>query len=282
MVKTAIVTGAASGLGLALSRELTARGHRVVLADIDAEKGAEAVAGLQQLGGRCEFVRANVTRFEEVDSLVAGVFATHGRLDMLFNNAGRGVLGEARDMELRHWIDTLEVNVNGVVHGVQAAWSRMAEQGFGHVINTASLAGLIPTPTGAAYSAAKHAVVALSLALRAEGRGLGLKCSVACPGFFRTGFGDAAEYLGVERGRLFPPGVEDPELTLRFARKLLQGVEANRAVITMPAWVRLAWYAQRLAPGLVGRLMGDQVLRKHRAARSVEPSSGASAGSREQ
>lgn len=267
--RTAIVTGAASGLGLALSAELAQRGAFVVLSDVDRGRGNEAAAALRAAGGRCEFVAADVTRFEQVEALVAGVFERHGRLDLLVNNAGRGVLGEVRDMELRHWDALIDLNLRGVVHGVHAAWSRMARQGFGQVLNTASLAGLMPAPTGAAYSATKHAVVALSLALREEGRGLGLKCSVACPGFVRTGFGASAEYLGVRREELFPPTEEDPETTRRFARRILTGAERDRAIITTPAWVRVAWWLQRAAPGLVGRVVGARILARHRSERAA-------------
>jgi NAD(P)-dependent dehydrogenase (short-subunit alcohol dehydrogenase family) len=272
--RVAIVTGAASGLGFALSAELVSRGVFVVLADRDVEGGETAARELNGSGAGCEFVLVDVTSFEEVDLLVAGVFARHGRLDLMFNNAGRGVLGEVRDMESHHWQDMIDVNLGGVAAGVQACWRRMAEQGFGHVVNTSSLAGLVPTATGTAYSAVKHAVVALSLALREEGRGLGLRCTVACPGFVRTGFGSSAEYLGVEREALFAPGAQDHELTRSFARRILNGVEANRAVVITPAWLRLVWWAGRLLPSLLTRLVGTVALRRHRAVRL-----GASVGS---
>ena len=111
------------------------------------------------------------------------------------------------------------------------------------------------------------ALVALSLALREEGRDLGIRCTVACPGFVRTGFGSSAEYLGVEREALFPPGAQDHELTRSFARRILNGVEANRAVVITPAWLRLVWWAQRLLPSLLTRLVGTVALRRHRAVR---------------
>jgi NAD(P)-dependent dehydrogenase (short-subunit alcohol dehydrogenase family) len=165
----ALVTGGASGIGAALCRELARRGALVVLADREAH-GARAEAGrIAAAGGRAEAATLDVRDAAAVEALVAGVFSRHGRLDHLFNNAGIGVGGEVRHLALDAWRDAVEVNLMGVVHGVQAAWPRMIEQGFGHVVNTASSAAFGSGAMTAPYTATKVAVVALSRASRAPG-----------------------------------------------------------------------------------------------------------------
>ena len=264
----AIVTGAGSGLGRALARELAARGAHVVLADVDEGRGRAVEAELAAAPGGARFVRADVTSWEDVDALVADTVAREGRLDWMVNNAGVGVIGEARDMELRHWRRVLDVNVLGVVHGVHAAYPRMAAQGFGRIVNMASFAGLVPTPTGVAYSASKHAVVALSLALRAEAKALGVSVTAACPSFVKTGFGDAAEYLRCRRDLLFPTRPEEPEAQRALARRILDAAARNRALVVTPAGMRLLWWAWRLAPWAFEHGLAPAVMRRFRRQRS--------------
>ena len=131
--KVAVVTGGASGIGRAVCKELARRGAVVVVADLD-EKGARAVASaITGTAGRALAVRTDVTKCEEVSALVNTAVREFGRLDYLFNNAGVGVGGEARDMELSHWKFVLDVNLWGVIHGVHAAYPVMIRQGFGHI-----------------------------------------------------------------------------------------------------------------------------------------------------
>ena len=104
----------------------------------------------------------------------------------MFNNAGIAIGGSAHDYGIQEWNQIIDVNLRGVVNGVQAAYCIMIKQGFGHIVNTASITGLMPTPGQVAYSMTKHAVVGLSLSLRAEAALLGIRVSVLCPGAIRT------------------------------------------------------------------------------------------------
>ena len=264
----AIVTGAASGLGRAIARRLAAQGVHVVLADIDSARGAAVEAELAASPGGARFARMDVTSWDDVESLVADTFEREGRLDWMINNAGVGIIGEARDMELRHWRRILDVNVLGVVHGIQAAYPRMAAQGFGRIVNMASFAGLVPTPTGVAYGASKHAVVALSLALRAEAKALGVTVTVACPSFVKTGFGDAAEYLRCRRDILFPAGVEDPAAQSALAAKIVRAAERGRGIVVSPAWMLPLWWSYRLAPWAWHAAVAPLVMSRFRKQRS--------------
>ncbi|WP_169949363.1 SDR family oxidoreductase [Microbispora sp. H11081] len=255
MRKTAVVTGGASGIGRAVAAELVRRGVHVTIADV---RGAADAA--EELG--CAGVVCDVSDAEAVRELVTGVAAGHGRLDFLFNNAGIAVGGRAEELTLAHWNRTIDVNLRGVVHGVHAAYPLMIEQGFGHIVNTASLAGLAPAPLMLPYTTTKHAVVGLSLALRAEAAAHGVRVSVVCPGFTDTPLLDNANpglpqtEIGLRarttavraQGRLYP--VES------LARDVLRGVAANRALIVAPASSRAAWRAVRLSPALAVRAAG--------------------------
>ncbi len=256
----AIITGAASGIGRALSQELARRGASVVLADVQAEAAEATAVGIPCVSGqRASACSLDVTDFESVRRLVESVAEQHGRLDFIFNNAGIAAVGELRDQTIEAWNKIINVNLRGVVHGVQAAYPVMLRQGFGHIVNTASMAGLIPSPLSGSYSATKHALVGLSKALRVEAAGAGVRVSVLCPGVIRTpllsggkhGIFVAAmpEQEQRDRGlksleRLRPMDVG------RFAAKALNQVARNRAIIVIPAWWKLLWGLDRLSPTL--------------------------------
>src|SRR5262245_42224664 len=178
----AIVTGGASGIGAALGRELARRGSHVILADRQLEVASGVAASINAAGGKAEAVELDVRDAIAFDAIVALTIERHGRIDYLFNNAGIGVGGEIREYRLDDWRDVVDVNLMGVVHGVQAAYGRMIAQGFGHIINTASVAGLLPSPFMGSYTTTKHAVVGMSRALRLEAARYGVRVSTLCPG----------------------------------------------------------------------------------------------------
>ena len=141
----------------------------------------------------------------------------------------------------------------------------MARQGFGHIVNTASLAGLIGFPTAAPYSAAKHAVVGLSTALRVEAAHFGVKVSVVCPGYVATNFYNAATVLKADRDKLFAgrgPRFMPPQ---KAARAILRGVRQNRMIIAFPFRARALWWCYRLYPSLLAGL-GRKIVADFRAA----------------
>jgi NAD(P)-dependent dehydrogenase (short-subunit alcohol dehydrogenase family) len=182
----AIITGGASGIGRALGEELARRGAEVVLADLQADGAAEAAAHIRANGGKARAVLLDVTDFASVDQLVQETVAASGRLDYLFNNAGIVVAGEAHFYQIEDWHQVINVNLFGVANGVQAAYPIMRKQGFGHIVNTASVAGLVPVGGLLSYSASKHAVVGLSTSLRMEAELVGVRVSALCPGAVET------------------------------------------------------------------------------------------------
>src|SRR3954452_24202742 len=143
----AIVTGGASGIGRAIATSLVARGDTVVVSDINADGAAAVADKLNTLGkGKASSAPLDVTDADAVADLYKRVKAENGTLDLVFNNAGIAIGGLAEELTLDHWNRTIDVNLRGVVHGVHAAYPIMLEQGHGHIVNTASMAGLVPAP----------------------------------------------------------------------------------------------------------------------------------------
>jgi NAD(P)-dependent dehydrogenase (short-subunit alcohol dehydrogenase family) len=272
----AVVTGGASGIGRALGEALARRGSQVVLADRQADLAEEVATGIRQNGGRATAAELNVTDFPATNRLVQDTALREGRLDYLFNNAGVGVVGEARLYELEDWYRVLDVNLRGVIHGVQAAYPVMLRQGFGHIVNTASAAGLWPAPLLVGYCATKHAVVGLSTALRIEAAAAGVRVSVLCPGAVRT----RALFDGGKFGKMLqpvPPGAfqalverQRPIPAERFAEQALRAVARNRAIVVIPRWWRVAWWLHRLSPAL-GLWMGRKWVESARRALGQSP-----------
>jgi NAD(P)-dependent dehydrogenase (short-subunit alcohol dehydrogenase family) len=260
--RVAFVTGGASGIGRALCGALVARGARVVVADINAS-GAAAVA--RELSGRgpgsATSLSLDVADAMGFERAVGGVHAEAGRLDLLFNNAGIGIGGPVEELTLAHWERALDVNLRGVIHGVRAAYPLMHQQRFGHIVNTASLAGLLPFPLGVPYAMTKHAVVGLSVSLRSEAATYGVRVSAVCPGVIDTpildaeGPPDLPRTSSAGRGReLFRHSNRGPAYPPeKLAEDVLRGVDRNRAIIVAPRRARTAWLMNRIAPRLVER-----------------------------
>ncbi len=243
--QVAIVTGGASGIGRALCGQLVARGTRVVIADFNLP-GAEQAA--QELGPLATAAALDVTDADAFEQVVAGVFERHGRLDMLFNNAGIGGVGMAEDLSAADWKRIVDVNLYGVIHGVAAAYPRMVQQGFGHIVNTASGAGLAPRPGMTPYSTAKFGVVGLTMSLRAEAATHGIHVSVACPGYVATNIMAAGEYKGIDMKKLTDGLPIGPITADAAAAIILRGADRNKLVIIDRFYVWLDWFLTRLAP----------------------------------
>jgi NAD(P)-dependent dehydrogenase (short-subunit alcohol dehydrogenase family) len=246
-----------------------------VIADLQTERAERVAAAIRAQAGKATVAEADVTDFAAMSRLTEATVTTHGRLDYLFNNAGIGIAGEARLYQLEDWNRVIDVNLRGVIHGVQAAYAVMLRQGFGHLVNTASVAGLVPSPWGVSYTATKHAVVGLSLALRVEAAEAGVRVSVLCPGVVRTPilenggkYGKLLQPVSLERQRSFWErlGPMDPG---KFAQHVLHAVARNRAIIIVPWWWKIFWWLNRLSP-TAGQYLGRRYLRENK--RAVEES----------
>jgi NADP-dependent 3-hydroxy acid dehydrogenase YdfG len=258
--KIAFVTGGASGIGAALTTKLADGGAEVWIADRQIGPAQELAQRLNSGEAKAHAIELDVRDYSSFERAVAEAVRQSGRIDYLFNNAGIGVAGEVDSYTLDDWNDVFDVNLRGVVHGIQAVYPIMIRQHSGHIVNTASMAGLVATAGQASYTATKHAVVAISKSLRIEAERHGVRVSVLCPGVIRTPILTGGQY-----GRTEKAGVSDEEVLKlweqlrpmapeKFAERSLRAVLRGDAIIVVPAWWKAFWYVERLSPSLSMRI----------------------------
>jgi NAD(P)-dependent dehydrogenase (short-subunit alcohol dehydrogenase family) len=232
----AVITGGASGIGLAVAERLLARGMRVVLADIDEPKLRAVESRLTEAGGEVAGVICDTASADSVTALAEATLERFGAAHLLFNNAGIVGVGDAWSGPLDLWTRVIDIDVYGVVHGIRAFLPIMTEQGCGHIVNTASIAGLMAVPGAAPYNAAKHAVVAISEGLFLELGALEspVGVSVLCPGFVKTDLMDRepehveANPIGELMGTMLHAGVEDGMPATEVADAFVAAVDAEQ------------------------------------------------------
>jgi NAD(P)-dependent dehydrogenase (short-subunit alcohol dehydrogenase family) len=246
--KVAVVTGAASGIGRALTERFARAGMKVVLADVEEETLTTAARELEAAGAETLAVRTDVSREDDVEALARRAYERFGAVHVVCNNAGVAVAGPVWEQSLEDWRWVLGVNLWGVVHGVRSFVPRMlAARTPGHIVNTASVAGLTSAPGLGVYNVSKHSVVTLSetLAKDLAMAGAPIKVSVLCPGFVNTRILDSSRNrpaaFGPERPRpadlepiirsLVAAGMPPAEV----AQHVLRAVEEERFyVLTHP------------------------------------------------
>ncbi len=276
----ALVTGGGSGIGRAIAARLAGRGDHVVVADVDVVR-AESVSRelIAAGGGGAEAVALDVTDREAFAAVAAAVVRDHGRVDLLVNNAGIGVGGLVEELTPAHWDSALDVNLRGVVHGIEAVYPHLVRQGHGHILNTGSLAGLVPAPLMAPYTTTKWAVVGLSRAFRLEAAGHGVGVTVLCPGFVETpllddinpGTPSNAASDGVRRYvQRLQPRLATPD---EVAAAAVAGVDRNREMVVVPATARLAALGMRLVPRVVSLVARGEVVRYRSDVRRLQGTS---------
>ena len=237
--KTAVVTGAASGIGRALCLAFARAGAHVVAADVDDAGMAETVAGVRKAGTKGLAVRTDVTKLASVQALAERAWAEMGRVHILCNNAGVAIHGGLESATHRDWEWVLGVNLWGVIHGVEAFVPRMiAQKEPGHIVNTGSMAGLIASQGLGVYNTSKYAVVGLSETLQKDLRPHNIGVSVLCP------MGVSTNIRTSERNR--PAELQNPkwpedsdwfQLIGRYlepedvAARVLRAVKANRLYV---------------------------------------------------
>jgi len=260
--QVAIITGAASGIGRALAEQLGRQGARLILADINLQGIEEVEKQLQSAGVDAVGLALDVAAAASIEEMVDTAMSRHGRIDLLFNNAGVGWGGMFETMSAAEMERVLSINLGSVLRATGAVYPIMVRQQSGHVVNVASVDGLIPKPHLAVYCATKHAITAFSHALGIEARAHGVCVSVICPGLVNTSIRQSSAAIlrdTAEAGKAPPAGrMMSAE---QCAKKILAAVERKQETLVV-AFFRPIWWCYRFSPGLFRALTAPLFLRK--------------------
>ncbi|WP_102143323.1 SDR family NAD(P)-dependent oxidoreductase [Mycobacterium hubeiense] len=254
--RVVVVTGAGSGIGREVALLCAQRGAYLALCDINDAGMADTAEAARARGAQVLTSRVDVSDAESMTRFAQATFDGFGRVDLLVNNAGVGLVGGFLDTSAKDWQWLIDINIMGVVHGCNAFLPTMIESGHGgHVVNLSSAAGLLANPQLTAYSATKFAVLGLSEALRMELKAHGIGVTAVCPGIINTaitqntpirGDGDGDE----RRKRLASSYQKRGYTPERVARNILLAVDRNRAVAPIAAEAHLMYVLSRVAPPL--------------------------------
>ena len=288
-----LITGAASGIGRELAIQLARRGGQLILADLDEQGLAQTqalIAANQNLPSiaprnsasiatvsatisatgvvQTEAHRLDVGDTQAMQRWVDETVARHGRIDAIYNVAGIAILAEFDEMDAQLWRKIIDVNLVGVINGCQAAYPHMQRQHSGRIVNIASLAGLLPSPSLGAYSTTKAAVVMLSRVLRPEARAHGVRVNVVCPSFVDSRIYEnaiAPTFRGGNMRSLIPLPILD---TNKAVTMMLRGLARDRAVIVLPGYAKLLWLLARWVPAIT-EILGRDAIKRYRAAKTA-------------
>ncbi len=242
--KIVLITGGGSGLGKGIAQEIALRGAVVVIADINLESAQKVASIITEKGGKSIAKYIDTTDYEQMKSLVNSTVEEFGRIDYFFNNAGIGISKPCHETSIDDWNKVLGVNLNGMVYGCELVYKLMVKQGFGHIVNTASLAALTPFPTAVPYATSKFAVLGMSRSLRIEGKFYGVKVSAICPGFVATNIYEsairdlpAASLLATIPFKIVPLDTA--------SQIIVDSVAKNKELIVFPFYAKLMWWFYR-------------------------------------
>jgi NAD(P)-dependent dehydrogenase (short-subunit alcohol dehydrogenase family) len=237
--KVAFITGGASGIGLALGRAFVTAGMKVMLADIEGKALDAAVARLQQMGADVRGMLCDASDRGAVQCAAAEAFAAFGKVHVVCNNAGVGAGGPIEQIPSADWDWVLGVNLMGVIHGIAAFLPHIKAHGEGgHIVNTASMAGMVSPPLMAPYNASKFAVVALSEALAAELAGSNVGVSVLCPGWVNTRINESARNRPARFGPARDTPIAGRERAAQVAELLRTGMSPDEVAGRVMAAIR--------------------------------------------
>ncbi|MBC7173024.1 MAG: SDR family oxidoreductase [Polyangiaceae bacterium] len=259
------ITGGASGLGRAIALRFAREGFRVCIGDVNDERGESTRAELSAIAPEAIYVRCDVTREEDLESVARSLEESWGGVDVVVNNAGVAQAGAIESVPLSDWQWVTEINLFGVVRGCKVFTPLFKRQGHGHFVNIASMAGLLDVPNMAAYNATKAAVVSLSETLDNELADANIGVTVVCPSFFKTNLGESLratdEKLRARMARLLErSGVTAEDI----ADQVYDAVQRSRFYVLPHAEGLRAWRLKRLLPRLLYKRMAGSSMKGKR------------------
>jgi short-subunit dehydrogenase len=251
--KTALVTGAASGIGRAIASRLAAEGVHLFLADINEVGLANVVGELQHVGVEVIGRRCDVAESREISATVAEALNRWGGVDILVNNAGITYYGRTERMSAEHWDQLVRVNLLSHIQFTRELLPSLLARPEAHVLNVCSMFGLVGMPKLAAYSTTKFAMVGFSDALRAEYGRDGLGVTALCPGFVDTNLFASAPLGESQKEAKIPPALfcTTPE---KVARAAVKAIRRDRRLVVISPWAKFLVAAKRFVPGAIDYL----------------------------
>lgn len=259
MTQRVFITGGASGLGRALALRYAREGARVCIGDIDSDLGAKVEAELKDAGADALYINCDVRRISDLERVRDTLVAEWGGVDIVVNNAGVAAAGKIEETTLADWDWILDINVMGVVRGCKVFTPLMKEQGSGHLVNIASMAGLMLAPLMASYNVSKAGVIALSETLRQELQQSGIQVHAVCPAFFQTNLTSSmrSEIPGIQQnvGKLMQRSKVTAD---NVADDIYQAVEKGEFWVLPHAMERRLWYVKRYTPPVFNWLMSQE------------------------
>ncbi|HVK99134.1 MAG TPA: SDR family oxidoreductase [Dongiaceae bacterium] len=255
--KTVAITGGASGLGKALALRFARAGWKVAIADVNQERGDAVLAELKTLTSDAFYQQCDVRNASDVLQWRDTILSHWQRIDVVINNAGVATYGSIDRCSLEDWDWVVDINLMGVVRGCKYFSEAMKQQGFGHIVNVASMAGLVHSPEMSSYNATKAGVVALSETLRGELHPFGIGITLVCPGFFRTNLAESTRSPDADAknlvNKLLARSVIDAD---DIANMIFLAIEQKKYLVLPHSDYRRLWYMKRFMPFLYTRLMG--------------------------
>ena len=256
--KTVVITGAGSGFGRGLALDFARLGWKVAVSDINMERVEESVRLVNGAGGQGIAIRCDVTKPEEVQGLADAVISKWGTADIIINNAGVPVLGFMEKITLEDWRFEIDVMLMSVIYGCRTFIPIFKKQGWGHIVNTASSAGIVSLPEMSPYNVTKAGVISLSETLRGELKGSNIGVTVVCPTFFKTNLMDQARSTDEHQLKMgeaffnkFSFGTVDS-----VSRATLKAIKKNKLYVLPQPDSKLFWFMKRMTPNTYYNITG--------------------------
>jgi short-subunit dehydrogenase len=271
--KRAVVTGAAAGIGQAIAIELARAGCRLFLIDLNADALGKVVAAVRESGAEAVGRTCDLADPTQIAESMAAAIAKWGGIDLLINNAGIAYYGATHEMQIEQWDRLMAVNLMAPIRLIHALLPSLRQQAQAHILNVASITGLVPKRRIAAYQTSKYGLVGLSQSLRSEYSPYGIGVTALCCGFVRTDLLATAAREGMKSSGREPARwyTVSPEYVARVA---VRAIRRNRGVVVVPLIARAFWWMQRLSPAILdwhGHWVHRRGLRRRKKKAAIPP-----------